>query len=83
MPPMERNGEPMRSKSRLIEVLGTVNPDLYPKEAPYFYAAAAALRDDKSLCTQCRNDIISISQYHESPHVRELADEVLNYMRVT
>lgn len=71
----------MRDRKRLIEVIKTVNPSLYPYESGRL--ASAAIELDTGFYTDALlEDLQDIASYHKSPHIRELATEATMYWGV-
>ena len=69
----------MRTKRRLIEIIETINPDLYPNAALWLFAAADELRSgDTTIATT--DHMHFLAGQHESEYVRELAKEVIHYI---
>ena len=69
----------MRSRERLIDVMQTVNPTLYP-EARVFFDTFVRHSDANAGCRACRTNMKWLVDMHVSPHIRELAAEALHYL---
>lgn len=68
----------MRTCERLMDILPTVNPALYPSSAAIFLQAAECITHSAAASEQLEDDLIELLS-HVSPHIRELAAEALFY----
>lgn len=69
----------MRSRERLIEVLRSVNPKLFPEEAMILRRAARAIAESMPHWLN-GGWLKRTAETHSSPHIRELAAEALHYL---
>ena len=67
----------MRSKERLIEVLKTVNPHLYPEAAEILWLAAEQLPDPFGIRLVIADECLALAESHPSEHIRDLAADVI------
>jgi hypothetical protein len=72
---MGEHGKPKRSKTRLVEVLDTLNPELYAEEQEWLLAATRH-EPRCSACVNCMNALLK----HSSEHIRDLARDALYYL---
>ena len=80
-----RRGEcGVRSRARLIDVLRTVNPGVYPAESDILRAAADCLAsgDLNTPHHEILRAGLDIIAGHRSPHLANLAREALHYMAI-
>lgn len=68
----------MRSRERLIEVLRSVNPAAVGRDVDLAFAhAALCIERVTGLSPIFNGKIETIARWNDSPHIRELATEVL------
>lgn len=74
----------MRERDRLIEVMKSVNPSLYPTVAGHMWEMANCMdfRDPPQMCPVCAARMHHVATYHESHHLRDLAVNALHHMGV-
>lgn len=70
----------MRSRARLIEVMKTVNRNVYPEACDLLWTAHYCVANDTVPCPECARSMRGIMRAHSSPHIRELATEALHYL---
>lgn len=73
---------PSRTRERLAEVASTVNDRFLDGDKYAFWQASICLRKGKAECASC---VASMGEFadHSSPHIRELAREVVYYLGQT
>jgi hypothetical protein len=69
----------MRNLDRLIEVVYSINDHIYQHERHAMVNAVMHLEDDDRLCEGCEYNVGNLSRMHPSPHIRELAAEIIHY----
>lgn len=69
----------MRTRTRLIEVIETVNARLYP-QAAYILKTATSHAKEHPGCPVCVLAMQELISNTTSPHICELATEALHYL---